>query len=159
MKEILLTKGKVALVDDEDFDRVNQFKWAASRGRGDVWYAKRFVSQRNYVVTYQRLQNFILPCEILIDHIDCDGLNNQRHNLRPATHAQNNANQRKQLGRSSVFKGVSWNPRNRNWNAHITHERVKIHLGCYESEIAAAHSYDYAAKIYFGEFARLNFPE
>lgn len=154
MKEIRLTQGKFALVDDEDFERTNQFKWFARRHRNTFYAVRSMCSGES-----KYLHRFLLPEIRSVDHIDGDGLNNQRHNLRLATNAQNLANQRKQSGRSSVFKGVSWHTDTKIWEAYIKHQKKKIHLGCYESEVDAAHVYDYAAKTYFGGFARLNFPE
>jgi len=157
MKEIQLTRGKVALVDDKDFDRVNQFNWNARVTYG-LWYACRWLPGGKGKCQY--LHQFIFPGIDQIDHIDGDGLNNQSSNLRPANDSQNQANRKKKMaGCVSQFKGVSWRVNRGHWIASIRLSNYRQYLGCYESEIDAAHAYDYAAKIYFGEFARLNFPE
>lgn len=159
MREIPLTQGKVALVDDEDFDRANQFKWYAVRSRR-TFYAMRAIPAGKRKQVHQRLHTFLFPELGLLDHRDGDGLNNQRQNLRPATEHQNTFNARKTVSRetSSRFKGVRWRAPRSCWTAYITFDRHQIYLGQFDSEEDAALAYDYAAKIYFGEFAWLNFP-
>lgn len=158
MKEIPLTKSKITLIDDIDFNSVNQFKWHARKHR-KTYYACRTIRLAGGAKASQRLHQFLLPGVVEIDHKDEDGLNNQRCNLRPATASQNKANRGKPLGDfSSRFKGVSWHRQIKKYRAGIMVDGKHISLGCYDSEEDAAISYDYAAKIYFGEFARLNFP-
>lgn len=158
MREIVLTQGKVALVDDEDFYLANQFKWFAHYD-GTNWYAKRYLGKRGGKDSYELLHQFLAPENRLTDHVDGNGLNNQRLNLRLATHAQNLANQKKQRRKTtSRFKGVYWKKQSEQWVTQIGFGGARIHLGYYENETDAAHVYDYAARIYFGEFARLNFP-
>jgi len=151
MKEIILTQGKVSLVDDEDFDKVNQFKWYAIQ-MGNTHYASRNLDGK-----IQMLHRFLYPRIRLVDHKDGNGLNNQKDNLRPANRSQNGANSVKHFDGSSKFKGVCWDKRCRLWQVEIMVSSNKLFLGRYESEEDAAHVYDYAAKIYFGEFARPNF--
>lgn len=151
MKEIQLTQGKVALVDDEDFDRVNQFKWYAAESRGRV-YAGRQANKKTVFM------HCFLAGQTGIDHKDGNGLNNQRDNIRLATKSQNQHNRRKLLKGSSVFKGVCWDDKSRAWRSSIRVNQTQVYLGIFECEIDAAHVYDYVARIYFGEFARLNFP-
>lgn len=167
MKEIILTQGKVALVDDEDFDRVNQFNWCAIKTTsGRV----RFYASRSSPRDCNGKQKFILLHRVIlgvdgapgncIDHVSGDGLDNRRSNLRFASQSQNNANRFKQASpAASRYKGVFWRTARACWIAHIRVSKYGQYLGRYESEEAAAIAYDYAAKIYFGEFARLNFPE
>lgn len=155
MKTIPLTQGKVALVDDADFERVNQFKWSAKRG-GDNWYAYRsagYVGGRQKQVT---LHVFLFPGHPRVDHKNGDGLNNQRHNLRPATHTQNMRNRRKRAISSSQYKGVT--RRKSRWIAQIEILGKGMHLGVFDTEVAAARAYDTKARELFGEFSQLNFP-
>lgn len=152
MKTIPLAHGKVALVDDEDFERVNQFKWYADKPRY-IWYAVRREGR-----TKIKLHQFIFPGYKLIDHKNRDGLDCRKENLRPATNSQNAANMRIHQGASSCFRGVSWHSPLKLWRTQICYEKIRLHLGYYEFEEDAAHVYDYAARIYFGEFARINFP-
>lgn len=153
MKQITLTQGKVALVDDADFESLNQFKWHAAK-IGGVFYALRYARDLK--------QHVRMHIELLgykgIDHIDGNGLNNQRSNLRPASVAQNNRNVGLRRDNRSGFKGVSFHKHNQKWRAYIAFQRW-IHIGYFSTAAEAAHAYDIAAKKYFGTFARLNFPK
>jgi hypothetical protein len=91
-----------------------------------------------------------------VDHINGDGLDNRKSNLRLATRAQNGCNLRPQQGKSSRFKGVAWHVCGK-WRAHISPNRTQIALGLFDDEIDAALAYDMAALAQFGEFARPNF--
>lgn len=160
MKLVPLTQGKFTRIDDEDFENVNQFKWCAMKNR-NIWYAVRNIPDpiRPGKQKTQYLHLFLIPDFLKIDHKDGDGLNNQRGNLRPANNAQNGANRRKQRKVcSSKFKGVDWCSRERRWRSRIMVENKCKHLGYFRNEKEAAKAYDIAAKQYFGEFARLNFP-
>lgn len=157
MKLIPLTQGKFAMVDDEDFERVSRFTWRFHRGKNSG-YARAWLSCSKGKRTQQLLHRFLFPDLLHIDHIDGNGLNNQRSNLRAATPQQNNQNARKRIQATSRFKGVCWYRKDEVWSVQIYFNQHQIFLGRYESETDAAHVYDYAAKIYFGEFARLNFP-
>jgi hypothetical protein len=154
MKEIQLTQGKVALVDDEDFDYLNKFKWQACKNRAGNWYAQRHLEAGGNI----RMHCELFPGVNEIDHKNSKGLDNQKHNLRPATRGQNNANGRKRKGCSSRFKGVCWNKQKQCWMTRIHVLKTQIHLGLFDSEKEAARAYDRAAKRYYGEFARPNFP-
>ena len=164
MKEIPLTQGKTTRIDDEDFDAVieagSQHPWHAHKSE-NTFYAARTVPDPDNPgkQSTQFLHRFLRPGAAQVDHKDGDGLNNQSENLREATDTQNQANQKKQSRpTSSVFKGVSLNINTKSWMARIRVKGILLHLGYYESEEDAAHVYDYAARIYFGEFARPNFP-
>jgi len=155
MKEIRLTQGKTALVDDEDFEEVNQYKWYAQLIEKN-WYAIRNLPGAKGKKIY--MHRSIKPGLLRIDHKDGDGLNNQKNNLRPSTNGQNIANSRKRRGCSSRYKGVTWHKHNKTWKAQISVSTKMIHLGSFDSEILAAQAYDSAARRHFKEFARLNFP-
>jgi len=165
MKEIPLTKGYVALVDDQDFERVNQYKWHASEDRRpDVSvrtvYAKRGVKRDDGTWTTLYLHSFIMdaPEGLDVDHRDSNGLNNQRYNIRVATRSQNMGNRRKQAS-SSQFKGITWYKRDGKWQVQIRINGNQKHLGYFDSETDAALAYDAAARNHFGEFALTNFPQ
>lgn len=161
MKEIKLSHGKVALVDDEDFDRVNQFKWH--------WYknGRTIYCIRNICINGKRssqsLHHFILNIQnaklnkIEVDHIFGDGLDNQKHNLRVCSHSENMMNQRSKKNSSSKFVGVWWNKRDNNFQSEIRCNGIRYYLGIYKSEIDAAKAHDNKAKELFGKFANLNF--
>lgn len=159
MKKIELTKGHVALVDDEDFDRVNQFKWYSSfNGRSS--YAKRRPwdkKEKKYFTL--AMHRFIMKPEKdqLIDHINHNTLDNRKCNLRICNMTQNCANSLKPKGiTSSKFKGVSWCKRDKKWICGIMINYKKIYLGRYDSEVESAQIYNNKAKELFGEFASLN---
>lgn len=152
MRIIPLTQGKVAIVDDSDFDWLNQWKWCAfSNYSGGKRYAIRSASPKLLI------HRLILspPKGYESDHIDGDGLNNQRVNLRVCTTSQNQQNRINQKG-ISQFKGVSWHKLTGKWQVRICLNGKFLHIGLFNSEIDAAKAYDSAALKYFGEFARLN---
>ena len=125
-----------------------------------MWYAARHSSRKNGKQTTIQMHRLLLGLKPgdsrESDHKDGNGLNNRRNNLRIATRAQNQHNQRPQKG-TSRFKGVCWHRDAAKWQAQIQIERRKIHLGYFDSEIEATRAYDAAARNHFGEFARLNF--
>jgi len=161
MKQISLTKGYVALVDDEDFERVI----AVGAWRADVHYRKNGTVRTVYAVsgekkTYlHRLIMGVTNPKTEVDHHDHDGLNCQKYNLRVCGRSQNESNSRKWAvsTTSSRFKGVSWDKRCGKWQAGIVIGWRRKHLGRFTSEEAAARAYDAAAKRLFGEFALVNF--
>jgi hypothetical protein len=160
MREIALTQGKVALVDDEDFVRVASFKWHAKRGMTGVWYAVRTIpsSTTKSGHTEQLLHRFLLdvPGGVGIDHENRNGLDNQRHNLRIASKAQNAANRLPQRNSLSGFKGVTWDTADAKWRARIHIRGKSVSLGRFPTPEAAARAYDRAAREEWGEFARTN---
>ena len=160
MKSIPLTKGKVALVDDEDYDRVvAQGKWSAVRGRNDTWYAQRRPranGKRKPVYMYRFILGITDPT-IEVDHEDHDGLNNRRYNLRSCSRRQNSWNMGKQATNSSGFKGVD-RFKGSSWRARISTKERIVELGLFATAKDAAHAYDVAAEKYHGEFASFNFP-
>ena len=162
MKEIPLTQGKIALVDDGDFESVSRFKWHAHFD-GYNWYAKKKngiqgTRKRGVVHKPIAMHNFIMepPPGVVIDHKDWNGLNNQRHNLRICTQAQNCQNGRQRKGNKSGFKGVSWKKRNKKWCTQIAVFGKVIHVGLFDVATDAARAYDAAAMKYHGEFALTN---
>lgn len=157
MKEIELTQGKVALVDDEDYEWLNQWNWCAVRlpnkNNGSIhWYASR-----GWTRYMHRFILNLIGTKQRADHIDGDGLNNQRFNLRIATGAQNNMNRRNVREHSSQYKGVSWDYVNQKWMVRIKAKGYYMNLGRFVDEVEAALAYDRAAMHYFGEYANLNF--
>lgn len=156
MREIQLTQGQVALVDDEDFDTLNSFKWCAQKN-GNNFYAIRGirVGRKTQTIHMHRLIKGA-PIGFEIDHKDGNGLNNQRNNLRVCTRSENQMNKRKQEGLSSIYKGVSFHKREGKWRAVIMINGKAINLGDFASEIEAAKAYDAKAIALFCEFANLN---
>lgn len=157
MKAIVLTRGRIATVDDEDFDRVNQHKGYARR-KGSQYYGARSVILSDGRRIQERLHQFLLGVRG-IDHQDGDGLNNRRGNLRRATQTQNmRGSRRKAHGATSQYRGVSWYSPSQKWRAKLKTGGQQIHLGHFDSETDAALAYDAAARLLFGDFASPNFP-
>lgn len=157
MLEILLTQGLVALVDDADFHRLSIYKWFAVRGHNTFYAVRNRASPKRGLICMHHEVVGKPVHGFQTDHIDGNGLNNQRVNLREATAGQNQMNQRVTVG-SSMYKGVSWHSTGKKWRARIHTNGRDEYLGFFSSEEDAARVYDSAASNYFGEFARLNFP-
>lgn len=154
VKEILLTQGKVAYVDDEDYELVHKYNWYACRVRDShLWYAQRMGPERKMI----RLHNFIMGCTG-VDHADGDGLNCVRSNLRVASAGQQVMNTGLYRTNTSGFKGVS-QIHNGKYIAYISINRKRTFLGTYNTAEEAAHARDKKAKELQGEFVTLNFPE
>ena len=167
--EIELTRGLVTQVDEE-FGFLNQYKWFANETinkKSVQYYATRKISyggvalhiRMHRVIMEYKLGRILLRSE-QIDHIDHDGLNNTCNNLRISTHQQNNINSRKRNTiTSSQYLGVTWYKRNSKWLAQIGKDGKNKNLGYFTNEEDAARARDAAAKLYFGEYANLNFTE
>lgn len=160
MKEIILTQGKVALVDDADYEGLSKHDWYAIKS-GSKFYAVRQVAVGPYKQRTIRMHRQLMGCPeaMEVDHENGDGLANWRDNLRVCTHAQNQAaSKTKRAGTSSRFRGVSWYKRGKCWHAQIKFEGKQIFLGYFKVEEDAARAYDRASPQFFGEFAQFNFP-
>lgn len=156
MRNIPLTQGKVAIVNDGDYSVLSQFKWFAQYNDGN-WYAMRN-TQKDGKIRLVSMHRQILgdPQNMQIDHADGDGLNNIRSNLRICTNAQNSMNRRKLISRSG-FKGVRWCCTAGKYRAQIVLNSRHIHLGYFTDKLKAAKAYDIAARRLFGKFAFTNF--
>lgn len=153
MMKILLTQGKVALVDDADYEWLSQYKWCACRQHGgNRWYA---ISGAKPQLLMHRL--ILNPSQGMeTDHINHEGLDNRRFNLRACTHQQNQYNRIPQKGGTSQFKGVYWYKQYKKWQVQLCINGNRLFLGYFKKEKDAARSYNKAAFKHFGEFARLN---
>jgi hypothetical protein len=158
MKEISLTRGKTALVDDSDYIVLSVYKWHARFcPKSKKFYAVRMATENGKRIVYR--MHWAIMGHKRIDHKDGNGLNNQRYNLRPANTLQNNRNRAKGIGKySSQYKGVSLHACGK-WSAQISLHNKQRYLGLFVLEIDAAKRYDQEATKEFGEFAKLNFPE
>ncbi len=153
---IPLTQGKFAIVDAADYDWLSQWKWYASKGH-NTWYAARRFSDTGKTTFMHRLITGA-PAGLLVDHINRNGLNNTRKNIRQCTHTQNMRNKGPARNSSSKYKGVKRNKANKKFKAAITCDGKRHYLGTFKDEIEAAKAYDKKAKQLFAEFAYLNFP-
>ena len=156
VKSIELTRGKVAWVDDEDYEWLNQWKWCATLSCRH-WYAKRQgrSNGKPRTICMHRLIMDAQPGQ-MIDHRDRNGLHNWRANLRFCTRSQNQENRKKHYGDTSQYKGVCWDKSMNKWRARISLDNKRIHLGRFNDEDEAGCAYNEAATELFGEFARLN---
>ena len=145
---ITLTKGRFALVDEEDYTKLVKHVWCLSDGG----YAESRIGHGNTT----KMHRLLLETADEIDHINCDRLDNRKQNLRVASGVQNRGNVILLCTNTSGYKGVS--AKGRIWRAYITKNHKYVGLGSYETKEEAALAYDKAAREYFGEFARLNFP-
>jgi len=157
MKEIPLTQGQVALVDDSDFDWLSQWKWLATKHR-DSFYAARQPhgphKGRKLVLMHRQIMD--CPVDLEVDHKDLNKLNNQRSNLRICNRRENAVNI-KGWGRSK-YLGVEVRKCG-SFHAKIRVFGERIYLGAFKIEEEAARAYDDAARIFHGEFANLNFKD
>ena len=155
MKEIKLTQGKFALVDDEDYDFLMQWKWHA-RKLGKRYYAGRqekSINRRRKLVHMHRLIMHT-PEGMEVDHQDHNGLNNQKYNLRNCTH-KNNSKNRTSYGKSN-YLGVYWYKKYNCWNASLRINGETKNQGYFKTEEEAALAYNEAALKFHGNFANLN---
>ncbi len=158
MKEIPLTQGLVARIDDGDYESLAAFRWSAHRSGGSVVYARRRTLLGECLPTRHITMHRLLIPGVEVDHRNGDGLDNRRSNLRVATHAENGANQRVPVNSTTGFKGVSKRRDSKNWAARIRIAGRLVHLGMFETAESAARAYDHCAREQYGAFAALNFP-
>ena len=155
---IRLGRGGYTKVDPEDYEWLNKYDWhidIRERNR----YAVRMKHDTN---TFVHMHREIMkpPKGMVVDHINCDGLDNRRANLRLATHQQNKYNTRPFSRRcTSKYKGVWWAKDRKQWCASVTFNGKTKWVGSFDNEVEAAKARDVAAKKYHGQFAWLNFPD
>lgn len=156
---IPLTKGQSTIVSWEDRD-LSGYKWLTQSTAWGNYAARRYYHANGstllllHRVILERVLGRTLDKKEQVDHIDLNGLNNCRDNLRLATNKQNSANKRKSVRNRSGYKGVSWDTTRKKWQASITVDGKSIGLGRYDTPEAAHEAYCKAAKELFGEFAR-----
>lgn len=161
MKYIELTQGKRAMVDDDLYDWLSQWRWyykPRAYGDGNVGDAARTLNGRGLTTNKTiRMHNMIMPAPpgFETDHIDCNPLNNQRSNLRSSTKSQQGWNRRRQKNNTSGHKGVYWHKRDKKWRVQLRVGGKKKFIGNFAEKEDAIKAYRQAAKKYHGEFARV----
>jgi hypothetical protein len=162
-RRILLSRGKYALVDPDDYGWLSKYNWHVVGDKGS-FYAARNTGQRQgqkRIVVKMHREVLRVPDGMFVDHINHNGLDNRRANLRPATQAQNARNRRKRYESNfhSKYKGLTWYKSQKQWAVRVMVNRESKFIGYFDNELDAARAYDQAAKKYHREYASLNFPD
>lgn len=152
-KIIKLTQGCYTHVDDDVFEWASSFKWYAYKD-GHILYARRHLGNNKYARLHREIMK--AGIEEKVDHVDCNGLNNLRKNLRTCTIPENSRNSGIRRQNSTGFKGVCHF--RKKYKAQIRFNNARYHLGLFTDPREAGMAYDRAAMLLHGEFARLNFP-
>lgn len=165
-KIIVLSKKhgeKEILLDDDVYDIISKYKWSVAKDH-NTFYATRQIElprigkkrNRKRLIMHRVILGLEDP-KIMVDHIDRNGLNNQRNNIRICNQSQNMGNSSKRKGSTSKYYGVCWVERKKKWAAYLQTNRKSNNIGFYNSEEDAAKARDLVAKEKYGEFAALNF--
>jgi len=147
MTKIQLTQQKIATISRKDFDKIAKYKWQFN-GR----YAVRKNNSGKTIYMHREIMQ--TPENLVTDHIDGDGLNNKRSNLRICTYRQNFRNQKISKNNTTGIKGVVWNKQNKNWLARLTIDNKRIHLGSFKTKELAMQIRNKYAKKYYGKYAK-----
>jgi hypothetical protein len=154
MAYIKLTQGKIAIIDDVDLPLILQYKWHAVK-KNDRYFIARSTSRNRKAIVMHRL--IMQPADNMeVDHINGNPLDNRRSNLRIVTHSQNQKNMGIGTKNKSGFKGVSWHKKAKKWQVHLRIGSDRGYIGIFNDLLEAAEAYNKAARLHYGEFARLN---
>lgn len=153
MKEITLTKGKVALVDDEDYESLSAYEWYADQKHSGYWYAARTIKDGSHVLMHRQILG-LDKWEHHVDHINGNGLDNRRANIRSCTIAQNQWNTGTRKDNSSGHKGVHLDRSSGKFMALIRVNGKRMYLGLFGEIEKAVRAYEEASTKLHGNFAR-----
>ena len=156
---LITTSGHQIEIDDDDFDLVKGFTWSVIKSPCTNYAISRDKGGRKVKKTHYYMHRVIMnaPKGTEVDHVDGNGLNNHRNNLRICSRAQNQHNRQKTRRQtSSEYKGVSWNKKDARWRAAIVLNSKQIHIGSFSTEHDAAIAYNNTAIRLFGGFAKIN---
>jgi hypothetical protein len=158
-KRIQLTKGHVTIVDNEDFDWLINHNWHAHDANLYMCYARSRIKGKHIRMHRLILQHHgLLEDGLVVDHIDGNGMNNQKANLRPCTQAENLRNRKGPF--KNGYRGITRSISRKNpWMAQLSIDGKRKYLGIFPTREAAARAYDQAARKHHGEFATLNFSD
>lgn len=159
MKLIPLTNSSLSAIVDDDFDFFFKENWCELKGfAARSEYLGKINGKYKNSIIFMHRKIINAPKGLQVDHINHNKLDNRKSNLRLCSNQENSRNMRGKKKRSGQFKGVSWDSENSKWRARIRTADGNKNIGRYLCEIAAARAYDDAARLYFGEFAYLNYP-
>jgi len=159
MKKILLSQGQFALVDNEDFELIKNFRWYAAQAHNKkTWYARHSITGGGCILMHRLILKLKKNDKRLIDHKNRNGLDNRRRNLRIASHSLNRYNCKKRADNKSGYVGVNLHKQSGKWRARIGKDNNRKSLGLFIDPTEAAIAYDKEAIKLWKENAILNFP-
>jgi hypothetical protein len=153
VKEIPLSQGKVAVIDDKDFEKVSKYNWCYS---STIGYAVSTTKEHGGRAILMHRYILDAPSGKVTDHINRDKLDNRRSNLRLCSSAENKCNMGVRSHNKSGYKGVYWMPNRGKYQVTIRHKKTPMYLGLFDCKHEAARMYNFWAKDLFGEYASLN---
>lgn len=159
-RKVPLKNGLYAIIDEDDYKFISYFRWSI-RECPHTTYAFCNIRDQDMKWTTCSMHRFIMssPKGLIIDHINHDGLDNRKDNLRICSAAENVRNSRGKRIRKHKYKGIRWNKGSNKWESKIVFNRKEIYLGGFDSPELAAKAYNSGATKYHGEFACLNIIE
>jgi len=161
MREILLSQGKSATVDDDDYKSLIKHKWYAARYY-NLYYAVRTVwdngnGRRGFILMHREILGLAPGDGKIVDHMNRNSLDNRRNNLRLVTHSANMYNSKMQTNNTSGYRGICWHKTQKKWNVQIRVHGTRKYCGCFTEITEAISAYNTAAIEYWGKDAILNF--
>lgn len=156
-KAIPLTQNQVAIVDEDDYEKLMKWKWFALKDT-NTFYAARYIV-KGMIQMHREILGLKKYEKVIIDHINRDGLDNRKNNLRIATVSLNSYNKRMMTNNISGFRGVCWSKPHNRWVARVGINGKSVFCGQFVDVVLAAKAYDKKAKELWGDNAILNFKE